>query len=154
MRERHMSSFASALRMTIVAMALGIALLIAIAADAADDDHRLDDAWKAAVLDLEGVVTDKQYAAINSLAYHSAVARLCDGFELDTDKLSKAINEIVAQGVDQVDDDVNMARQAHVLITLGTSHGIFLAEGSLHRDQFCADAVAAKADPENTSFWK
>lgn len=41
-----------------------------------------------------------------------------------------------------------MGRQADILIALGAAHGLFLAEGSLHRDAFCAAAAEARADPE------
>jgi hypothetical protein len=139
--------------------ALALGLLLSgpapiAAADLPAENHRFDEAWKAAIFDLEGVVTDKEYAILNNLAYHSAVARICENLELDVEKVSKAVNDIVAKNGEQLDDDQKMARQAHVLITLGTSHGIFLAEGSLEKAKFCSDAADNKADPDYSGFWK
>jgi hypothetical protein len=120
----------------------------------AADDHRLDDAWKAALEDLEGVMTEKEHALTNAIAYHAAAARLCDGIELDVDEVGKAINTIAGGSDASLGDDQRMERLSNILLTLGTAKGIFLAEGSLQKEQFCKEAMASKADSENDHFWK
>lgn len=134
--------------------AMAFTALAATASAASGDDHRLDDAWKAALMDLEGVMTAGQHATVNSIAYHAAAARLCDGIDLDVDKVGKAINDIVGTAGADMDDAHKMERLNNILLTLGTAKGLFLAEGSLHRSEFCATAVASKADAENQHFWK
>jgi len=37
---------------------------------------------------------------------------------------------------------------------LGTAHGLFLAEGAMKKEAFCAEAVKQKADPEYKSNWQ
>lgn len=129
-------------------------LAIVPAAAEGNDDDRLDEAWKAALMDLEGVLTPEQHAMINSIAYHAAASRLCDGVDLDVDKVGKALNDIIASGSAKLDDEAELQRMSNILLTLGTAKGIFLAEGALQKDEFCASAVASKADPENQHFWK
>lgn len=136
------------------AAATVLASLAVSASAATSDDHRLDDAWKAALMGLEGILTPGQHATVNSIAYHAAAARLCDGVDLDVDKVSKAIDEIVAAASPDMDDAHKMERINDILLTLGTAKGLFLAEGSLHKVEFCAAAVASKSDPENPHFWK
>ena len=64
-----------------------------LAADQAEDDNRLDEAWKDAVGDDENILTAKQFAMLNNLAFQAAVTKVCDGFELDQAKFAKAITD-------------------------------------------------------------
>ncbi len=139
---------------TCAATACVAASLLCSSVRAADDDLRLDDAWKAAMEDQEGVLTKEQFGALNNLAYHSAVARVCDGFNLSLEKFSKAVNDIIIAGSDKLDDEEKLARQTHILVALGTSHGLFLAEGTLHKEIFCKEAATAKSDGENANLWE
>lgn len=118
------------------------------------DNHRLDDAWKAALMDQEGVITQQQHATINSIAYHSAAARLCDGIDLDTDKVATAMNAIAASADAALEDEHSLERLTHIVMTLGVAQGLFLAEGSLKKTEFCADAVSSKSEEGNEHFFK
>ena len=120
----------------------------------AEDDNRIDDAWKAAMAESEGILSPQQSAALNVLAYESAVARLCDGFKIDESKYSNGISLLVAAKDTKLSEDEQLQRLTSVLFTLGTSHGIFLAEGAAKKDEFCAKAVDAKADKEHTHNWE
>jgi hypothetical protein len=120
----------------------------------ADDDLRLDEAWKDAIEEHEGVVTPQQQAALVDLAYQSAVARVCDAISLDVPKYAKAVNDIVAPGAENLTPEQNLERQTNILLSLGTFHGLFLAEGNANKDKFCADAVAAKNDSEVPHNWQ
>jgi hypothetical protein len=118
------------------------------------DDNRLDDAWKAALEDQEGVLTPQQTAALNNIAYEAAVARVCEGFEIDRTKYANAVNEIVVPGSDKRSDAENLERQSSILISLGTAYGLFLAEGTAKKDDFCANAKELKADTQSTNLWE
>ena len=72
-----------------LAACLVIAAVPAMAED--DDDGRLDDAWEDAIGDQEPVLTDKQFALLNNLAFQAAAAKVCDGFTLDPDKFAAGI---------------------------------------------------------------
>lgn len=120
----------------------------------ADDDHRIDDAWKAAVAESEGILTPVQTAALNTLAYESAVARLCDGFKLDEAKYGTSVGKLVAEKDSKLTEEEQMQRLSSVLFSLGTAHGIFLAEGAAKKDDFCAKAAEVKADKEHSHSWE
>ncbi|WP_373505589.1 hypothetical protein [Aestuariivirga sp.] len=149
-----MTSFLNDLRHAAAAAALFGLASLGMTGSASADDLRIDDAWKAALADFEGVLTEKQHALVNSIAYHSAAARLCDGIDLDVTKVGASMNEIVTSGDPAMTDEEHIERLSNVLLTLGTAKGIFLAEGALHKEAFCADAAASKADPENIHFWQ
>ncbi len=137
-----------------VTAAVSFAAAVTMAAPAQADDSRLDAAWKAALEDHEGVLTEQQHALTNSIAYHAAAARLCDGIDLDVDKVGKAVNGIAGSSDAALTDDQRLQRLTDFLLTLGTAKGIFLAEGALQQEEFCKQAMASKADTENQHFWK
>ncbi|MBL8791931.1 MAG: hypothetical protein JNM45_15680 [Rhizobiales bacterium] len=128
-------------------------LLAASTAARADDDHRLDEAWKAAMEDNEGLLTPEQMSGLNVLAYESAAARLCDGIKLDEKKYAASVTE-VAKGGDALTEDEQMQRLAAIMYKLGTANGLFLAEGSAKKDAFCTEAMAQKADKDSKHNWE
>jgi hypothetical protein len=134
-----------------------VLVLCAMASPAAlaeTDNHRLDDAWKAALMDQEGVITQQQHATINSIAYHAAAARLCDGLDLDTDKVATAMNAIATPADAAMEDEHVLERLTHIVMTLGVAKGLFIAEGSLKKTEFCADAMSSKTEEGNEHFFK
>lgn len=137
-------------------LCLAACLFIAMApATAADDDNdRLDDAWEDALGDNEPILTDKQFALLNNLAFQAAAAEICDGFTLDGDKFSAAITEATTPPPpDMSEEDAKHWEQA-VLIRFGTSYGILLAEGNDEDDEFCESAKSLKSDSEVPNVWK
>ena len=141
----------STLRIAGAAVLLG---LTAGSAVAQQDDYRIDDAWKAALQDSEGVLTDKQHALVNAIAYHAAAAQLCDGLDIDADEVAAATNGILTDGPKDLTDDEQLERLTAIMLILGTAKGIILAEGALHKADFCASATQEKADPKHDHFWK
>ncbi len=119
----------------------------------AEDDNRLDDAWKAALEDNEGLLTPDQSGKLNVLAYESAAARLCDGINLDEKKYSASVTE-VAKGGDKLTEEEQVQRLVAVFYKLGTANGLFLAEGALKKDSFCSEAMALKADKSHQNNWE
>lgn len=107
---------------------------------------KIDAAWKAAFLDFEGVLTNDQHTQLNSIAYHATAARLCDGLELDVDEAGKQVNAIVNAADAGMDEEHKVERMTNILVTLGMIKGLMLAEASLDKDNYCAAAMAAKAE--------
>lgn len=136
--------------------AAGAGLLLAgLAGPAlAADDLRIDDAWKAALQDQHGVLTEKQHALVNALAFGAAAALLCDGIDIDSDKVSKAITSVLADGPKDLTEDEELARYTDIMLTLGTAKGILLAEGALHKAAFCTSAAEEKSSKPEDTFWK
>lgn len=138
-------------------MTMGLAALALLAvsgvAQGADDDHRLDDAWKAAVEDNEGVLSPAQVSGLNVLAYESAVARLCDGFKLDEKKFATSVAAVVTGG-NTLSEEEQVQRLTAVMFQLGTANGLFLAEGAMKKDTFCAQAAEEKADKDHPHNWQ
>lgn len=139
------------LRRTAGAAAL---MSLAAAAPAQADDLRIDDAWKAALQDNYGVLSEKQMGMINVIAYSSAAALLCDGIDIDADKVAKATTDVLAAGPQDLNEDEQLQRYTDVILMLGTAKGIMLAEGALHQDVFCTAARAEKDAAGAQSFWK
>jgi hypothetical protein len=121
---------------------------------AEDDDNRLDEAWKDAVGDQEPVLTEKQFATLNNLAFQAAVTNICDGYKLDGDKFAKGIAEVASTPNPDLSDDDAGAWETAVLIRFGMSYGLLLAEGNAHTDTFCASAKEMKADSEVPNVWQ
>lgn len=118
------------------------------------DDNRLDEAWRDALEDFEGVVTPQQQAQLNLLAYQAAVARVCDGFKLHLENYAKGVNEIILSNADKLDDQQTLARHTNILLTLGTTYGLFLAEGNAKKESFCKAAADDKKDTGFVSVWE
>jgi hypothetical protein len=142
MRNRFLFGIAAISFLTLTGLAL-----------AADDDHRLDAAWKAANEDHEGLLDPAQVAGINSLAFESAVARLCEGFMLDDKKYAASVSKFVTGGA-TLSEEEELQHLSAVMFTLGTAHGLFLAEGATKREEFCASATEQKADNEAVHNWQ
>lgn len=121
---------------------------------ALSEDFRIDDAWKATLQESDGVLTEKQQGLVNFIAYNSAAALLCDGIDIDGDKVAQATTSILADGPKDLDDEEELSRYTHIVMVMGTAKGIMLAEGALHKDDFCAAAAKEKADTESVNFWK
>lgn len=115
---------------------------------------KIDAAWKAAFMDFEGVLTNEQHTQLNNIANHATAARLCDGLELDVDEVSKQVNGIILAADAGMAEEHKVERMSNILVTLGMIKGLMLAEASLDKDNYCAAALAAKADTSNDTLWK
>lgn len=140
------------LRSTFAALAIGFAATAAHAQAA--DDFRIDDAWKAALEGNEGILTNKQQAVVTGIAYAAAAALLCDGIDIDADKVAAATTAVLADGTKDLTDEEELERYTNIMLMAGTAKGILLAEGALHKADFCANATKEKADDQAATFWK
>ncbi len=129
-----------------------LALLSSAGAAENDDDDQLDEAWKDALAGTEGVLTEKQFAMLNNLAYQSAATRVCDGLDLNPEKFAKELDAAAATEADLTDEE-NTTRQAVILIELGVRTGLFLAEGNANKDAFCKNATDLKGKADVPNVW-
>ncbi|MBP7242825.1 hypothetical protein [Amaricoccus sp.] len=131
--------------------AAALAATAAAPAWAASDP--LQAAWEAASADREGSITDQQFARLNVIAYHGAAASLCEGLALDGVQVADAVNAILQANPEGATAEALVQRHVDILVALGTARGLFLAEGSLHPDRFCASAKDAREAPDFDDFW-
>lgn len=142
-------------RMTrLAATAALVATTAAFALPAEAQSFRLTDAWDAALSEEQDYLEPDELAEINMIAYHGAVAKLCAGFEVDVAEIATASNAVIVGATEGLADQALFDRTADVLLTIGTAHGLFLAEGSLHAEDFCADAAETRDDPSFDDHWK
>lgn len=138
--------------LALAACFLVVAAMPAMAED--DDDDRLDDAWEDAVGDQEPILTDKQFALMNNLAYQAAVSKVCDGYTLDPEKFAAGIAEATSPAPEGMSDEDAEAWKTAVLIRFGTTYGLFLAEGNDDDDEFCESAKELRDDSGVPNIWQ
>ena len=126
-----------------------------LAESQADDDNRLDEAWKDAIGDQENILTEKQFAMLNNLAFQAAVTKVCEGFDLDQSKFAKAITDATTPlpNPDMSEEDIKVWETA-VIMRLGATYGVLLAEGNTRPEKFCASAKDLKADKDVPNVWQ
>ena len=93
-------------------------------------------------------------AVVTGIAYAASAALLCDGIDIDADKVAAATTAVLAEGPKGLTDEEQLGRYTNIMLMMGTAKGILLAEGALHKADFCAAANAAKADVQSANFWK
>jgi hypothetical protein len=123
-----------------------------LAEDQSDDDNRLDEAWKDAIGDQENILTEKQFAMLNNLAFQAAVTKVCEGFDLDQSKFAKAITDATTPLPNP--DMSEEVWETAVIMRLGATYGVLLAEGNTRPEKFCASAKDLKADPDVPNVWQ
>ena len=134
---------------------LVVGVTTSVLAEDQADDNRLDEAWKDAVGDDENILTEKQFAMLNNLAFQAAVTKVCEGFDLDQSKFAKAITDATTPlpNPDMSEEDIKVWETA-VIMRLGATYGVLLAEGNARPEQFCASAKELKADPDVPNVWQ
>ena len=137
------------------ASVLIVGVTASVLAEDQADDNRLDEAWKDAVGDDENILTEKQFAMLNNLAFQAAVTKVCEGFDLDQSKFAKAITDATTPlpNPDMSEEDIKVWETA-VIMRLGATYGVLLAEGNTRPEQFCASAKGLKADPDVPNVWQ
>ena len=140
--------------LAVATMAVVLSFGVPASADEHDDD-RLDDAWMAALEDEEGLLTEQQFAMLNNIAYHAAVTKVCDGFELDQHKFAEGLEQAMTPTQASLSEDETREWANGVLILLGTRVGLLIAEGHAAEDDFCANATELKDTPEDVPhYWE
>jgi hypothetical protein len=137
-----------------VSMALTVVLLATPAFSADEKTHRLDDAWKSALLGEEPVLSPQQFAKLNNLAFQAAAARVCDGLELDQGKFIAALEDATAAAKDDLTPEALDTRQSFILIEFGTRYGLLIAEGEAQDESFCRNAAELKDKADIPNVWE
>jgi len=125
----------------------------AASAQEADDD-RLDNAWADVVVDQEPILTEAQFAKLNNLAFQAAATKICDGYDLDQNKFAEGLSDATYPAPDGLSEDEMKQWETAVYFRLGTTYGLFLAEGNAKPDDFCTSADDLKADSSVPNVWK
>lgn len=125
----------------------------AASAQQADDD-RLDNAWADAVVDQEPILTASQFAKLNNLAFEAAVTKICTGYDLDQKKFADGLSDATYPAPGGLNQDEMKQWETAVYFRLGTTYGLFLAEGNAKPDDFCKSADDLKADSTVPNVWK
>lgn len=138
----------------LLALLFAGALATGYATNATADDNRLDEAWKDAIGDQEPILTEKQFALLNNLAFQAAVTKICDGYQIDGDKFSKSF----ADATESPNPSMTPEEAGHwataVAARFGTTYGLFLAEGNNKPEDFCASAKEFKDQTEIANVWQ
>lgn len=139
----------------LAAPVLAGAVLVAsvLAGSAFAEPQRLSAAWEAAIGEDEALAPAAR-AQLQIFAYHAAAAKLCEGFSLDAQGIAEAAKPVVAEALAGLEGEERAMAEADLMIDIGTAHGLFLAEGSLEPERFCADAAAAREDPAYEDLWR
>jgi len=141
------------LRNVFIALAVVAATAVpAFAEEPADD--RMVGAWEDAIGDQEPILTDKQFAALNNLAFQAAVTKVCDGYQIDQAKFSQGFADATGEAPAGLTPEETGHWHAAVLFRFGATYGLFLAEGNADATGFCASAAELKAESETPKFWQ
>ncbi|MGI9382181.1 MAG: hypothetical protein ACR2PO_03435, partial [Methyloligellaceae bacterium] len=111
-------------------------------------------AWENAIVLLDGVLGAKQRAGLNILAYHAAVAAICDGFKLDQTKFSGAFSKLEHAEDAKMSEAEKRYFERHLLVNYGMMVGTFIAEAGASTETFCAHAAEEKAEKDAVHYWE
>ncbi|MGD9812088.1 MAG: hypothetical protein AB7U35_12280 [Sphingobium sp.] len=85
------------------------------------------------------------------LGYYTAASAMCDGLELDREKLSKAVNEDILVDTEGMSEDDKKKRRDAFLMHLGLATGVFMGMHSHDSTDFCARAISERDSSRDSS---
>lgn len=143
---------------TYISLALGCALAASVPAFAqstAGPAEASEEAPAIAVLQKEFAADwdESQRGQLIYIGYYRAAAHMCDGLDLDREKLAKVVNESLVPDLDKhtPEEQENMRRRTISHVALAT--GAFLGVHANEQAAFCARAKAQRdASPESGLF--
>jgi hypothetical protein len=136
------------------AIASTLVLSMGSAISAEEKTQRLNDAWASALIGDEPVLSAKQTAKLNNLAFQAAATRVCEGFELSQDKFIAALEDATASDKTDLSDDAIAMRQSFILVDFGMRYGLLLAEGEAQDESFCKNAAELKTKADIPNVWE
>ncbi len=129
--------------------------VFAFSAEANEEkSHRLSSAWSGLVAGAEPVLTPRQTAKVNNLAYQAAVTRICEGFDINEERFMSALADATTMPDAKLSNEALVARHNFLLVDLGMRVGVFIAEGAFNATSFCASAQELKAQSELPHVWE
>lgn len=129
-------------------------LAICVASGAVAQDEHLDEVWADAVGGQEPILTDKQFAMLNNLAFQAAVTKVCDGYALDATKFETGVAEAMTPAPTELTDEEAEHWRSAVVMRFGTVYGVLLTQGNGNAEAFCESAAELKGDPEVPHVWQ
>lgn len=113
---------------------------------------QINPAWQRLDILTQSYLNDQQQIKLQQLAFAAAVADICEGFEVDSEKFVAAFQEF-----DSVKQKEPVNGQGYwyerMLVAYGMATGLFAAEGLLVNEQFCNAASELKAS-STSHYWK
>lgn len=137
----------------ITMMAAVLAAPLAFAQQSDGPKNRESEAWLTAYDMQGGVLTGNQQQHLLTLAWHGAVANLCETLQLDHLKFGQAMAVIEHSDAASMSDDEHEFFRQSLMINYGVSVGIMLAEHADDKEAACADALEFAKDEEDVNYF-
>ncbi|MFT0862193.1 hypothetical protein [Ancylobacter sp. G4_0304] len=109
----------------------------------------LNGAWEDLAETEGNLLSGAQFAQLTSLAYQTAVVRVCDSHTLDKDAVGKALDKLLTEAEQKLAPEQQDERTAAILIAFGARYGLFIAEAHLDKKTFCGSAATLKEGADN-----
>jgi hypothetical protein len=124
------------------------ASLVALAAPALAQDGAEDSTFvRAHAIDmLDGQLTEQQIALLQSLAYQTAIASVCEGIVLDDEKFIAAFGRLAHEKEAEMSAEQKEYYNRHLLVVYGVMVGGDLADVAANPGEACGHAATIKAD--------
>lgn len=95
---------------------------------------------------MKPVWTDEQIGRIIYIGYFTAAAALCDGLEIDSDKMAKAVETFIPADLKDMTPDRRKFLHDNLTLDIGLATGWVMAGNFRDLKGFCANAVKQKAE--------
>ena len=132
---------------------LGCAALIALGGAQAgfSDSPKSGFVREQALALLEGALTPEQTTRLQLIAYQSAIADVCEGFDLDDAKFAAAFETLAPVDAAKMSDAQKAYHDQHILVIFGVLVGGELGAMAEDPAGACEQAAKVKADAETAS---
>ena len=140
--------------LSIITMAVAILAAPFVFAQEPDGPkNRESEAWLTAYDMQGGVLTGNQQHQLLTLAWHGAVANLCEELQLDHLKFGQAMAAIEHSDAASMSDDEHEFFRQSLMINYGVAVGIMLAEHADDKEATCTDALEFAKDDEDVNYF-
>lgn len=113
-----------------------------IAPDAVDPANRMSIAVTAAVHErVKDLIDPQKTIRLVLVAHQAAIAETCEGYEMDVEKFTTAMNDIVGDLWDLTEEGQNNLAVDAVMFAYGMAVGGEAAVAAFDTETYCADAA-------------
>lgn len=109
----------------------------------------INDAWEDLAETEGALLTNAQFTQLTSLAYQTAIVRVCDSHRLDKEAVGNALDKLLAQAELKLTPEQQDERTTAILIAFGARYGLFIAQGHTDKKAFCESAAGLKGSSGN-----
>lgn len=114
---------------------------------------KISPAWQR----LEGIsqsyLSGEQQKTVQELAFATATADFCEGFEVDRKVFVDAFKVFANEKFNALSAEEQRSRERRLLVFYGIATGLFSAERLIAGDDFCTAAATVREKPAGR-FWK